>query len=60
MFARNDIDHDDLISILFTATDDIHSMFPADGRPQRSVSATCRSSAPARSTSRAARLGASE
>ena len=26
---RNDIDHDDLISILFTATDDIHSMFPA-------------------------------
>ena len=29
MFERNGVDHDDLISILFTATDDIHSMFPA-------------------------------
>lgn len=29
MFARNDIDKDDLISIIFTATDDIHSVFPA-------------------------------
>jgi chorismate mutase len=29
MFAANDIDHDDIISILFTATDDIHSTFPA-------------------------------
>jgi chorismate mutase len=29
MFARNDVDHDDLISILFTATDDIRSIFPA-------------------------------
>ena len=28
LFERNDIDHDDIISILFTATDDIHSMFP--------------------------------
>ena len=34
MFERNDVDHDDLISILFTATDDIHSAFPATGRPQ--------------------------
>jgi chorismate mutase len=25
----NDIQHEDLISVLFTATDDIHSMFPA-------------------------------
>lgn len=29
MLARNDIDHDDLISIIFTATDDVHSCFPA-------------------------------
>jgi chorismate mutase len=29
MLARNDIPKDDLISILFTATDDITAMFPA-------------------------------
>jgi chorismate mutase len=29
MFKRNGVDHDDLISILFTATDDITSIFPA-------------------------------
>ena len=29
LFERNGIDHDDLISIVFTATDDIHSIFPA-------------------------------
>ena len=29
MLSRNGVDHDDLISILFTATDDLHSMFPA-------------------------------
>jgi chorismate mutase len=29
MFARNDVDHDDLISILFTATEDVTSIFPA-------------------------------
>jgi chorismate mutase len=29
MWARNDVHHDDLISILFTATDDMHSTFPA-------------------------------
>lgn len=29
MFDRNDVDHDDLISILFTATQDLTSMFPA-------------------------------
>ena len=26
---RNEVDKDDLVSILFTATDDLHSMFPA-------------------------------
>lgn len=29
MFARNDVDHDDIVSVIFTATDDIHAMFPA-------------------------------
>jgi len=29
MLERNSVSNDDLISILFTATDDIHSMFPA-------------------------------
>jgi chorismate mutase len=29
LFDRNGIDHDDVISILFTATDDVHSAFPA-------------------------------
>jgi chorismate mutase len=29
MLSRNDVAHDDLISILFTATDDLHSLFPA-------------------------------
>jgi len=29
MFERNDVDHDDLISILFTVTDDLSSAFPA-------------------------------
>jgi len=28
MFARNDVDHDDIISIIFTSTSDIHSMYP--------------------------------
>ncbi len=29
--TRNGVGHDDIISILFTATDDIHSTFPALG-----------------------------
>jgi chorismate mutase len=29
MLGRNDIAHEDLVSILFTATDDLHSEFPA-------------------------------
>jgi chorismate mutase len=29
MLSRNQVAKDDLISILFTATDDIHAMFPA-------------------------------
>jgi chorismate mutase len=29
MWSRNEVEHDDLISILFTVTEDIVSMFPA-------------------------------
>ncbi|MBI1843874.1 MAG: chorismate mutase [Actinobacteria bacterium] len=29
MLERNRVDHDDLVSIIFTATDDIHAKFPA-------------------------------
>lgn len=31
MCARNHVDHDDIVSILFTATDDLHATFPAAG-----------------------------
>jgi chorismate mutase len=30
MMARNALAHDDLVSILFTATADLHAMFPAE------------------------------
>lgn len=30
VFERNGVAHDDVVSVLFTATDDIHSMFPAE------------------------------
>jgi chorismate mutase len=30
LFERNAISHDDLISVIITATDDIHSAFPAE------------------------------
>ena len=29
MLEHNRVDHDDLVSIIFTATDDIHAKFPA-------------------------------
>ena len=31
MCHRNAVDHDDIVSILFTATDDLHATFPAAG-----------------------------
>jgi chorismate mutase len=31
LFTRNGVDHDDLVSIIFTATDDLHATFPAAG-----------------------------
>jgi chorismate mutase len=30
LFARNELAHDDLISVIITATGDIHSAFPAE------------------------------
>ncbi|MGH9152367.1 MAG: chorismate mutase [Acidimicrobiales bacterium] len=30
MLERNALGHDDLVSVIFTATGDIHSMFPAE------------------------------
>jgi chorismate mutase len=30
MMERNGVDHDDLISVWFTATPDLHAMFPAE------------------------------
>jgi chorismate mutase len=29
LFERNDVDHDDVVSVIFTATSDVHSAFPA-------------------------------
>ncbi len=29
LFGRNELDHDDVVSIIFTATDDVHCAFPA-------------------------------
>jgi chorismate mutase len=29
MLARNEIDHDDLVSVIFTATEDLTAVFPA-------------------------------
>ncbi|HET7488328.1 MAG TPA: chorismate mutase [Acidimicrobiales bacterium] len=30
LLERNDVDREDVVSVLFTATGDIHSMFPAE------------------------------
>lgn len=37
LMARNDVDHDDLISILFTATEDVVSTFPATAARERGL-----------------------
>jgi len=34
LFARNDLHKDDLISVIFTATDDVRSKFPAEAARQ--------------------------
>jgi chorismate mutase len=30
MFAHNEVPHDDIVSVIITATDDIHAAFPAE------------------------------
>ena len=37
LLTRNGVDHDDLISILFTATDDVVSTFPATAARSRGL-----------------------
>lgn len=37
LFVRNDLVEDDLISIVFTATDDIHSAFPAEAAREAGI-----------------------
>ena len=37
LVERNDVDHDDLISILFTATEDVVSTFPATAARARGL-----------------------
>lgn len=38
MMARNDVDKEDLVSIIFTATDDIRSEFPAAAARKAGIS----------------------
>jgi len=49
MLKENAIDHDDVVSVLFTTTSDLNAMFPATAAGA-SASVTCRSCAPVRST----------
>jgi chorismate mutase len=37
LFARNDLTEDDLISIVFTATDDVHSAYPAEAAREAGI-----------------------
>ncbi len=37
LLARNELDEDDLISIVFTATDDVHSAFPAEAAREAGI-----------------------
>ena len=37
VFARNDLTEDDLISIVFTATDDVHSAYPAEAAREAGI-----------------------
>jgi len=37
VFDRNDLVEDDLISIVFTATDDVHSAFPAEAAREAGI-----------------------
>lgn len=37
VLERNDLDEEDLISIVFTATDDVHSAFPAEAAREAGI-----------------------
>lgn len=37
LFDRNDLHEDDLISIVFTATDDVHSAYPAEAAREAGI-----------------------
>lgn len=37
MLTRNDLTEDDLISIVFTATDDVHSAYPAEAAREAGI-----------------------
>jgi chorismate mutase len=37
LFARNGLDEDDLVSIVFTATDDVHSAYPAEAAREAGI-----------------------
>jgi chorismate mutase len=37
VFERNDLDEDDLVSIVFTATDDVHSAYPAEAAREAGI-----------------------
>jgi chorismate mutase len=37
VFERNRLDEDDLVSIIFTATDDVHSAFPAEAAREAGI-----------------------
>ncbi len=37
IFERNDLGEDDLVSIIFTATDDVHSAYPAEAAREAGI-----------------------
>ena len=37
LFERNDLDEDDLVSIVFTATGDVHSAYPAEAAREAGI-----------------------
>ncbi len=37
LLTRNDLDEDDLISIVFTATDDVHAAYPAEAAREAGI-----------------------
>ena len=46
MFERNGVDRDDIVSVFFTATGDLHSAFPAEARSPSTADTCTRRRAP--------------